>query len=104
MTDIELVIKIPEELYYIVQDKLDFNGDLDKQKVKALMLAIDNGVPLPKGHGTLKDTDAICEDIISALGIHDESYLLEAEKAIYKRIKNATAIIEADKAESEDKE
>ena len=44
----------------------------------------------------LKDTDAICKDIISALGIRDENYLLEAEEAVYKRIKNAQTIIEAD--------
>ena len=61
------------------------------------MKAVEHGIPLPKGHGTLKDADAICKDIISALGIRDENYLLEAEKAIYKRIKNASTIIEADK-------
>ena len=60
-------------------------------------MAIKNGTPLPKGHGTLKDSDAICKDIISALGIRDENYLLEAEKAVYKRILNAPTIIEADK-------
>ncbi len=48
MADVELVIKISKELYDLVQNKLDFNGDLDKQKVKALMLVIDNGTPLPK--------------------------------------------------------
>ena len=58
--------------------------------------AIKNGTPLPKGHGALKDTDAICKAIISALGIRDENYLLHAEKAVYKRIKNAPTIIEAD--------
>jgi hypothetical protein len=58
--------------------------------------SICKGTPLPKGHGRLKDTDAICKNIISALGIRDENYLLAAEEAVYKRIKNALTIIEAD--------
>ena len=53
----EIVIKISDELYDLIQDKLDFNGDLDKHTVKTLMLAVDNGKPLPKGHGRLIDID-----------------------------------------------
>ena len=34
---------------------------------------------------------------ISALGIRNENYLLEAEKGVYKRIKNALTIIPATK-------
>lgn len=81
----------------------DKKGSNDDVKT-ALMRAVVNGTQLPKGHGVLKDADAICKDIISALGIRDENYLLEAEEAVYKRIKNAPTIIEADRAESEDKE
>lgn len=93
----QILINIPEHIYeHAVGRSEDSNDEWDA------MRAIANGVVLPKGHGTLKDTDAICKDIISALGIRDENYLLEAEKAIYKRIKNAPAIIEADKG-SEDK-
>ncbi len=95
MADIELVIKIPEDDYnYIKRQVAD--GITNPLKVR-----IANATPLPKGHGTLKDTDAICKDVISALGIRDENYLLEAEKGVYKRIRNAPTIIEADKAESE---
>lgn len=89
MADIELVIKIPKETYEYLKRYGGDGGIIDK--------AVLNGTPLPKGHGRLKDTDAICKDIISALGIRDENYLLEAEKAIYKRIKNALTVIEADK-------
>ena len=90
----EIVIKISDETYNECQaDEGRLNIIWD------LVDAVRKGTPLPKGHGVLKDTDAICKDIISALGIRDENYLLEAEKAIYKRIKNATTIIEADKEE-----
>lgn len=58
---------------------------------------IKNGTPLPKGHGRLGDLDAICKDVIETLGIKNETFLLEAEEAVYKRIKNADTIIEKDK-------
>lgn len=92
----KVVIDIPEEQYTTLNAKTqsEITCVIDHG---LLTKAIANGTPLPKGHGTLKDTDAICKEIISALGIRDENYLLEAEKAIYKRIKNAPAIIEADK-------
>ena len=93
MADIELVIKIPEEMWERIKDGYVPLG---------ISKYLKNGTPLPKGHGSLKDIDAICKDIISALGIRNENYLLEAEKAVYKRIKNAPTIIEAYKAESEE--
>ena len=100
MEYIELVVKIPEEMYKWVND---VNKFFDDYRTSDFIDLVKNGTPLPKGHGDLKDTDAICKDIISALGIRDENYLLEAEEAVYKRIKNAPTIIEADK-ESEGKE
>lgn len=92
----DLVIKIDDHEYEeIKKDAEKFRSQ--GEYVPSLYKIIESGVPLPKGHGTLKDTDAICKDIISALCIRNESYLLEAEKAIYKRIKNADTVIEADK-------
>lgn len=96
MADIELVIKIPKDEYrWIVKSDKTVFADIASKE--CMLHAIKNGIPLPKGHGELKDTDAICKNIISALGIRDENYLLEAEKAVYKRIKNAPTIIPADK-------
>lgn len=62
-----------------------------------LFTAVQKGTPLPKGHGRLGDLDAICKDIIENLGIRNETFLLETEEAVYKRIKNADTIIAADK-------
>lgn len=89
---IELIIKIPEEAYKLLKN----DKGVDWLGAEHILNAVANGTPLPKGHGKLIDADAICKDIISALGIRDENYLLEAEKAVYKRIKNAQTIIEAD--------
>ena len=94
----QIVIDIPEDIIESAKSNPNYYPTYHFEK---MWRAIVNGIPLPKGHGVLKDTDAICKDIISALGIRDENYLLEAEKAIYKRIKNATTIIEAD-TESEE--
>ena len=102
MESVEVVIRIPKEEYEKYKREEETIRTYQRQgldSVSKYMVAILDGTVLPKGHGTLKDTDAICKDIISALGIRDENYLLEAEKAIYKRIKNANAIIEADKGE-----
>lgn len=93
----KLIIDIPEKAKQAFDNARDEDLYGSYYDYNSLIgKAIKNGIPLPKGHGRLKDTDAICKDIISALGIRDENYLLEAEEAVYKRIKDAPTIIEAD--------
>ena len=53
MADIELVIKIPEEMYQNV-----LNGTY----CGTLYEELKNGTPLPKGHGRLIDADAVTKD------------------------------------------
>ena len=51
----EIVIKIPEELYkQITVEKLYFLEDGEN-----LCTAVENGTPLPKGHGDLKDANEL---------------------------------------------
>ena len=97
----KIVIDISEDVYTRLFDNGIQDNEIAVDDVCEMARAIRLGTPLPKGHGDLKDADAICKDIISVLGIRDENYLLEAEEAVYKRIKNAPTIIEADKEESE---
>ena len=59
MSNIELLIKIPEENYVEISNSNpsyadDFN----------LYYAIKNGISLPKFHGELKDVDALYNDLI----------------------------------------
>ena len=56
MADIELVIKIPEELYEAYKDRPPMLGDAG---IDMIAQSIANGVPLPKGHGRLIDTDEL---------------------------------------------
>jgi hypothetical protein len=87
MADIEIVIKIPEK------DYLTFSKLSEKEKINELTYyekMIANGIPLPKGHGDLKDIDAI--------NLYEEDFY---EGADYERaidaIVGAPTIIEADK-------
>ena len=56
MADIELVIKIPEELYEAYKDRPPMLGDAG---IDMIAQSIANGVPLPKGHGRLIDADEL---------------------------------------------
>ena len=56
MADIELVIKIPEELYEAYKGRPPMLGDAGMDMIAQ---SISKGTPLPKGHGVLKDVDRI---------------------------------------------
>jgi len=53
MGDIELVIKLEEEIYNRIM-----NGWMPLHKAVNLMENVQKGTPLPKGHGRLIDADA----------------------------------------------
>ena len=57
MADIELVIKIDEEDYKIMQYNIAVNNPLCPLSEKEIVFKIAKGTPLPKGHGDLKDAD-----------------------------------------------
>ena len=84
MADIELVIKIPEEKYLYAKNLI--KGGKENNPI---VLAIGNGTPLPKGHGRLIDVS---------------EYFKKEFGDAREFLDEATTIIEADKAESEDEE
>lgn len=92
MADIELVIKIPEEIY-----KASQIIDVKYEDVIQIPLeVIKNGISLPKGHGRLIDADTIY--------LIDEDFLCQSDYVVAEgAVDNAPTIIEADKVESEDK-
>lgn len=95
----QIVIDIDDDTYRYMQSRCKYQnkGDKGLSMFEKAGVAIKNGKILPKGHGRLGDLDAICKDVIESLCIKNETFLLEAEMAVYKRIKNASTIIEADK-------
>ena len=98
MADIELVIKIPEDIYNDICEsglEREFIWDEDKEVV---IRAVKSGAPLPKGHGDLKDANKLKNAFISwskaVQGIFTD---VDIARIIY----NSKTIIEADKAEKE---
>ena len=83
----EIVIKIDEKIYNHTQ-KYEVGG-FNRENDTKLFMAIKNGTPLQKGHGRLFDERDIVNGNYEVIG---------------NRIYELEPIIEADKAESEDKE
>lgn len=98
MSEIELVVKIPEEEYEMIVNSEDCG-------LHTLTRAVARGTILPKGHGRIGDLDALEKDMIG--GINAANF--EEGYADYTNINNvddcvdcvryADAIIEADKGE-----
>ena len=91
MADIELVIKIPEDVYKNIQS-LDWKnaGRWFSEECKA----IHNGTPLPKGHGRLIDADELYGDFIDGTEGYDCNTWNRIE--IGYIIEDTPTIIEAD--------
>ena len=87
----ELKIDIPDELYKRLKTPRTASLTEAFDQRATLIRAIQNGIPLPKGHGRLKDIDKV-EQLLD---------LDKADNAIAKALKNiiesVPTIIEADK-------
>lgn len=88
MSDIELVIKIPEKLYKDIQSLENVTW------ANGIYKAVHNGIPLSKGHGRLLDEKDILDTENNDGGWYDLTDMSEY-------IAGVKAIIEADKKESE---
>ena len=58
MADVELVIKIPEEMAY----RFKHEGEQRHYDYHTVLTACIKGIQLPKGHGRLIDADALKKD------------------------------------------
>ena len=90
MKEVELVIKIPEEMYAQIIDK---NG-IDTMLIPYKNI-IKDGTPLPKGHGRLIDADALLKDVRD----NSESYF--ADDFAHEWVDVAPTIIETDRRKEE---
>ena len=88
MADIELVIKIPEEMAY----RFKHEGEQKHYDYHTVIEACINGIPLPKGHGRLIDADDIA--------LIDEQFYTPSDYYVAEgAIEDAQTIIDADKEE-----
>ena len=97
----KIVIDIPESIIDTIED----DSVLSREQVLILMRHIQNGKPLPKGHGRLIDAD----DFILYLNesMNETKYLFATEKhrklaeqitsEFCKDIEEAKTVVEADK-------
>ena len=95
----KLVIDIPDEDYKLYAYD-EWNLPL------GLVDALQNGKPLPKGHGRLIDADVLDRDLENVkvnLGDDLSEAFDDGLTWASEVLNNAQPIIEADKAESEDK-
>ena len=95
----KLIIDIPEVFYEALRetDEIISGQRSGKTLMSVIYNAVANGTPLPKGHGRLIDADEIQFENNEFDTYSDYSRAFDA-------IDGAETIIEADKAESEDKE
>ena len=78
--NIELVIKLPEELYEAYKGRPPMLGD---KGMDMIAQSIANGVPLPKGHGDLvdrNDLSLMTIHLIDGVFICDASTIIKADK------------------------
>lgn len=92
MADIEVVIKIPEEMYAQV---------MDEDGIDTMLIPYDdivkNGTPLLKGHGKLIDADDLD---ITTITTDDYSGNEVLDVVLKDDIDDAPTIIKADKGEN----
>ena len=103
----QIVIDIPEDVYKRTVFYREFR---DLSDCVATIKALEKGTQLPKGHGRLGDLDTLEKEIVNGIraGNYEEGYetfshINDMDDCV-ECVKYADTIIEADKAESEDKE
>ena len=94
METVEVLIKIPKDIYKRLDDPFD---TMWEHYLVPCAYAIRNGTVLPKGHGKLIDADKLKE---RCLFMSNDDTAIEGVEYVTKgMIENAHAIIEADKEE-----
>ena len=91
----QIKIDIPEKTY----ERITYLEPKGNSLLDVLMRAVSNGVPLPKGHGELKDAD----EMINKLCSNEASELFGSVTCaeILEFINNEKPIVEADRGDEE---
>ena len=94
MTDIELVIKIPEEIRLALINNIQLSIDQQSICDSYIKQAIINGIPLPKGHGDLKDQKELAKSLYDYQWIDQQTYI-----EVTNRLIDTPTIIKEDNGE-----
>jgi len=87
----KIVIDIPDEDYNVIIANADFYK-ANHWGAAVVWDAIVSGMPLPKGHGRLIETDALIQHTYSAVVDGVETDIIDVSN-----VDNAPTVIEADK-------
>ena len=103
MAEIELVIKIPEEIYQKIKEaNMIISGRRSGKRFDyTLFNAVVAGTPLPKGHGQLIDVNDLLDDI----GLEDNDYNRDVnagEIITLENIDRIPTIVKADEVGEEE--
>lgn len=90
METVEVVIRIPKEKYYVIMETGNCGLSHNERAIK-------HGTVLPKGHGDLKDYDAIKSDYIRKMSV----FMSEEERMdlLCTIVDEAPTIIDADRGD-----
>ena len=101
MADIELVIKIPEEIRLALINNIQLSPDQKFIKDSCINHAIINGTLLPEDHGRLIDADKF-HRTLEDMPIRTNDKWFNWLQRVCIRLGEMPTIIEADRAESEE--
>ena len=99
----QVVIEIDDKTYKDIKEEnsiYGINNGLSVRITGKVVGAIQNGEPLPKGHGRLIDTDDI-NQVIKPLEASDSTWEMTAETAkrlMYEAFNRCPTIIKADRS------
>lgn len=98
----QIVIDVPED---VLKRTVFYREFRDLSDCVSTIKALEKAVPLPKGHGRLIDADKLYKpDRDEWLSSKYAPFISTSYASVFAEIDNAPTIIEADEAESEDKE
>ena len=104
--NMQIVIDIPDEMYQKIKETFKvISGSRRSERFDYILFdAVNTGTPLPKGHGRLIDADKMKNKMLYSHDVSAEIEINGTDEFINYIFNDAPTIIEADKAESEDKE
>ena len=97
----ELIIKIPDSVYEKALAIKGTDEELSFEDRLQLEIALENSIPLPKGHGKIVD---VLEIVKSYAFEKETNALCGDDDAFIEAIKHVSAIVEEDRTEVRNKE
>ena len=93
----KIIVDIPEDDYYGILQYAELKVNTEFENL--MIVAIKNGIPLPKGHGDLIDLEEVRDRYVNIIKVSNSE--LENLRMLAEILDTSPTIIKADIAESE---